>query len=113
MAYNTLIGERLVVIEDSADVVGHAVTIAIRYGAVRRQGSKDQQILDYQSHQYHLMPLLAGVYGLHFLARKVGHDWFKELGNQDADPKRFLSLVPDYHNISAGFKVCAWLSSEF
>lgn len=107
MAYNTLIGERLVVIEDSADVVGHAVTIAIRYGAVRRQGSKDQQILDYQSHQYHLMPLLAGVYGLHFLARKVGHDWFKELENQDADPKRFLSLVPDYHNISAGFK--AWL----
>jgi alkylation response protein AidB-like acyl-CoA dehydrogenase len=113
MAYNTLIGERLVVNGDSADVVGHAVTIAIRYGAVRRQGEKDQQILDYQSHQYHLMPLLAGVYGLHFLNRKVVHDWTSELKNQNMDKERFLSLLPDYHNLAASSKAWfGWWASD-
>lgn len=48
-----------------------ALTIAIRYGTVRRQfshkeGEPEKQILNYASHQFRLMPLLALSYAMHF-----------------------------------------------
>ncbi len=49
--------------------MGQAVTIAVRYGAVRRQGNNDEQLLYYQSHQYTLMPVVAGVYASLFVYR--------------------------------------------
>ena len=49
---------------DSGNVAKKALTVAIRYAAIRRQfGSKptepETKILDYVIHQYRLMPLLA------------------------------------------------------
>ena len=44
-----------------------ALTIAVRYGLVRRQGEDDDIVMGYQSHQVGLMPLLATTYGLHFV----------------------------------------------
>jgi acyl-CoA oxidase len=51
------------------DQVGQSVTIATRYAAVRRQGARDEQILDYQSHYSVLLPIIAGIYAVHFLRR--------------------------------------------
>lgn len=56
---------------DSANVSKLALTIAIRYGTVRRQfshkeGEPEKQIINYASHQFRLMPLLALSYAMHF-----------------------------------------------
>ncbi len=71
IVYATLIGERLGVVQVFHDVISQAVTIAVRYGAVRRQGPKDEQLLDYQSHQFLLMPVVAGVYTVRFTYKYV------------------------------------------
>jgi acyl-CoA oxidase len=49
---------------DSGDIAKKAMTIAIRYAAIRRQfgaknGDPETKILDYIIHQHRLMPLLA------------------------------------------------------
>jgi alkylation response protein AidB-like acyl-CoA dehydrogenase len=115
LAYNTLIGERLVVVGTAGDVLGQTVTIAVRYGAVRRQGGasagasgeEQQQVLDYQSHQVQLVPILAVAYASTFLGKAIMAQWLHELKNQDQDMGRFLRVLGDYHGLAAGLK--AWL----
>jgi acyl-CoA oxidase len=54
-----------------------ACTIAIRYGAVRRQGFIDEkegqelQVLDYPTQQFRLLPLLASAFAFHFMGRRL------------------------------------------
>ncbi|RUS24545.1 hypothetical protein BC938DRAFT_473414, partial [Jimgerdemannia flammicorona] len=60
--YATLIPERLSIMAGTWMLVGQAVVIAARYGVVRRQGAKDQKIMDYQSHYVKLMPCVAFMY---------------------------------------------------
>lgn len=67
---------------DSANVSKLALTIAIRYGTVRRQfsakeGEPEKQILNYASHQFRLMPLLALTFAMHFGGvRKISFNSF-------------------------------------
>lgn len=91
------------------DVVGQAVTIAVRYGAARRQGPNDEQLLYFQSHQYTLMPVLAGVYASRFAYRYLDGLWKDALARQEQGPegqKEFLKRTPDMHAITACLK--AW-----
>lgn len=66
-----------------------ALTIAIRYGAQRRQfgapGSDEEAILlDYRMHQRRLLPLLARTYALHFAQAELV-DEFARVFNDDRD----------------------------
>ncbi|NIK56095.1 acyl-CoA dehydrogenase [Kribbella shirazensis] len=66
-----------------------ALTIAIRYGAQRRQfgapGSDQEAILlDYRMHQRRLLPLLARTYALHFAQAELV-DQFARVFNDDRD----------------------------
>lgn len=60
--YATLIPERLSIMGGTWVLAGQAVTIAARYGVVRRQGAENQKIMDYQSHYTKLMPCVAFMY---------------------------------------------------
>lgn len=71
LSYATLIGERLAAMEEMYASLSQVLTIAVRYGAVRRQGEQNQQILDYQSHQFQLFPNLATLYGVLFTSKCV------------------------------------------
>lgn len=62
--YGTLIPERLSITTGCKIMMGQALLIASRYGVVRRQGAKNQQIMDYQSHCVNLMPGIAFQYVL-------------------------------------------------
>src|SRR4051794_6216341 len=70
LVYGGMTYARINIIESSAHSLSRAVTIAIRYCAVRRQGSASQvkaglsepPVLDYPSVQYRLFPLLAATY---------------------------------------------------
>jgi len=66
----TLVGGRISIACASLSVASSALTIAIRYGNRRHQfgpaGEAEMAILDYQTHQLRLMPLLATSYALRF-----------------------------------------------
>lgn len=62
--YGTLIPERLSITTGCHVMMGQALVIAARYGVVRRQGAKNQQIMDYQSHCVNLIPGIAFQYVL-------------------------------------------------
>jgi acyl-CoA oxidase len=76
----TLVGGRIAVASGGLSAAKSALTIAVRYGATRRQfGPKDRAevpVLDYLTHQRRLLPLVATCYALNFalhdLARRHG-----------------------------------------
>lgn len=74
------------IVSSSSECAKKALTIAIRYSTVRRQfpssegDSVEMQIMDYQSHQHRLLPLLAGAYAFHFtgVQMKKHYDAFQK-----------------------------------
>jgi acyl-CoA oxidase len=70
-----------------------AITIAVKYGLLRRQfeatGEEEELLLDYGLHQRRLFPLLARTYALHFAQEVVAgqvHDVFSGTLAPGADP---------------------------
>lgn len=66
----TLVGGRVSIAAAALSASKSALTIAIRYGAMRRQfgpsGEAETPILNYRTHQLRLMPLLARAYALNY-----------------------------------------------
>nr|QFF91505.1 acyl-CoA oxidase 1 isoform 2 [Potamotrygon motoro] len=72
LTYGTMVFIRCMIVGESARVLSQACTIAVRYSAVRHQselkpGAPEPQILDYQTQQYKLFPLLATAYAFRFV----------------------------------------------
>ncbi|MGI9544804.1 MAG: acyl-CoA dehydrogenase [Cyclobacteriaceae bacterium] len=67
---STLVGGRIGIPRSGLSAAKSGLTIAIKYATRRRQfgppGKDEQLIMDYQSHQKRLMPLLAKTYALDF-----------------------------------------------
>lgn len=95
---------RVYLVEEASLALQHATTIATRYSAVRRQGGQagghglERAVLDYQTQQARLLPLLAGAYACHFAAAALRrrYEAFRETSE--------LSLLPDLHATSAALK---------
>eukprot|EP00271_Cylindrocystis_brebissonii_P018849 TRINITY_DN5484_c0_g2_i1.p1 TRINITY_DN5484_c0_g2~~TRINITY_DN5484_c0_g2_i1.p1 ORF type:complete len:413 (+),score=73.28 TRINITY_DN5484_c0_g2_i1:51-1241(+) len=95
-------------VKDSGYALAKAVTIAIRYSAVRRQfgaeagsGVLETKILDYPTQQYSLLPLLASSYAFVFIGR-----WMMQLFN-DTQAKFAAgdySSMSEIHACTAGLK---------
>ncbi|KAJ3044215.1 fatty-acyl coenzyme A oxidase [Rhizophlyctis rosea] len=126
LAYGALISGRVSMVTvhnslvDSGNVAKKALTIAVRYGAIRRQfGSKanepETKILDYVIHQYRLMPLLAQAFAMHFTAVEVNRIYESLMVRLDAlhpgskDQEEVLEQLKEVHGTSAGLKAfCTW-----
>ncbi|XP_019392295.1 PREDICTED: peroxisomal acyl-coenzyme A oxidase 2 isoform X1 [Crocodylus porosus] len=83
-----------------------ACTIAIRYSVVRRQselmpGDQEAKILDYQTQQQKLLPVLAIAYAFHFMNEYMNELFSK--GYREIKQKNFDSL-PELHAFSSGLK---------
>uniref|UniRef100_A0A8C6YKC7 Acyl-coenzyme A oxidase n=1 Tax=Naja naja TaxID=35670 RepID=A0A8C6YKC7_NAJNA len=106
LTYGTMVFIRSIIVGDSGRSLARACTIAIRYSAVRHQselkpGGPEPQILDYQTQQYKLFPLLATAYAFHFVGAYMKDTYHRITGNiQDGD----LSELPELHALSAGLK---------
>mmetsp|Transcript_9065 Transcript_9065/g.12148 ORF Transcript_9065/g.12148 Transcript_9065/m.12148 type:complete len:713 (+) Transcript_9065:72-2210(+) len=117
VAYATMLTIRASLIVTAGYRLAQAVTIGVRYAAVRKQGFKDNQatdttrlsaeraILDYQTQQYRLFKQLATAYGFIFTGRFV-RARMKELQQElQGDPDQAdLSYLPVMHATSAGLK---------
>jgi acyl-CoA oxidase len=77
----TLVGGRIGIPRSGLSAAKTALTIAIRYGDQRRQfgpeGGSEVPILNYQTHQRRLMPLLANAYAYHFALQYLTNRFLK------------------------------------
>ncbi|MFD7156566.1 acyl-CoA dehydrogenase family protein [Kribbella sp. NPDC059898] len=69
-----------------------ALTIAVRYGAHRRQfgapgSSEETVLLDYRMHQRRLLPLLARTYALHFAQAELVEEFARVFGAERTDDR--------------------------
>lgn len=92
-----------------------AVTIAVRYSAVRRQseiqaGAGEVQVLDFQTQQHRLFPQIAAAYATTIASDNVG-SYYRHVSAQI--DKGDLQELPMLHALSAGLKAyCSWVCSE-
>ncbi|KAG0303497.1 acyl-Coenzyme A oxidase [Dissophora globulifera] len=113
LSYATLIPERFTILGTSQVILSHALTIAVRYGAVRRQGNQDDQIMDYQTHYTSLMPGVAFVYMLNIVDRELFDKWNEVAEFAQTNAGAFMREISDQHGDSAGFKgILAWYATE-
>ncbi|XP_078584955.1 peroxisomal acyl-coenzyme A oxidase 1-like [Branchiostoma floridae x Branchiostoma japonicum] len=106
LAYGTMMLVRSYIVSDAAQSLCRACTIAVRYSCVRRQsemkpGEPEPQVLDYQTQQYKLFPLLSAAYAFYFASHYMMDTYFQLSGNISQGD---LSQLPEIHALSAGLK---------
>jgi acyl-CoA oxidase len=114
LAYGSTVTERVGSAESSLIYVDPCLVIAVRYSAIRKQGPKNTQIIDYQTHQHLLMPTLATSYAIHFASERTANNYRNALKQlHSGNNKAYLKLLPDLHGLSCGMKVvCGWWGIE-
>ncbi|WP_020670400.1 acyl-CoA dehydrogenase [Amycolatopsis nigrescens] len=106
----TLIRGRVSVAGSAGSATKRALTIAVRYGEIRRQfnrpGDPDEVLLlDYRAHQRKLLPALATSYALHFAQEELVATLHDIQGSKDVEEERQREL----ESRAAGIKaVSTW-----
>lgn len=116
VSYGTMVFVRSDIVMSAATYLKKAVTIAVRYNAVRRQSSVgadglESQVLDYQHCQRTLFSLLATAYAYHFTAEvmKAMYFAFEKESRASGD----FSALPELHATSSGLKaICTWRTKD-
>jgi acyl-CoA oxidase len=92
-----------------------AVVIAVRYSAVRRQfgpaGGEELAVLEYQTQQRRLMPLLAACFAHHHFSMTFYEDFFRLVMGRltGEDPGLLAALGMEVHGVSScGKPVASW-----
>ena len=103
----TLVGGRIGIPLAALSAAKSGLTIAIRYAHKRRQfgppGKPEQLIMDYQTHQKRLMPLLANTYALNFALEYLTDKYL----DQNPDEAREVEAL------AAGLKAyCTWNTTQ-
>lgn len=97
-----LVGGRVGLAYSSVSVLKLSSTIAIRYSLLRQQFGPPKQpevsILDYQSQQHKLMPMLGSAYAFHFATVHLVDKYSEMKKSHDEQ------IVADVHALSAGLK---------
>eukprot|EP01100_Stratorugosa_tubuloviscum_P001023 TRINITY_DN122_c0_g1_i2.p1 TRINITY_DN122_c0_g1~~TRINITY_DN122_c0_g1_i2.p1 ORF type:complete len:670 (+),score=329.37 TRINITY_DN122_c0_g1_i2:54-2063(+) len=114
VGYATMLAVRASIITGVSKYLARAITIAIRYSTVRRQGytesGEERQVIDYQMQQYRLFPILATTYALYFTT-KFADNIFLQLKKSIAE-KNF-SPLQEIHATASGLKaLTTWLASD-
>ncbi|CAO3649136.1 unnamed protein product [Cunninghamella blakesleeana] len=111
--YATLIPERLSLVQGMIKMVTQALVIATRYGVVRRQGAKNQQIMDYQSHYVNIIPAIAFMYIVQASYETLDKQFEVLTGGGSMDEFVFLNHMADLHAISGCLKsLVGWYCTD-
>ncbi|KAG7486680.1 peroxisomal acyl-coenzyme A oxidase 1 isoform X2 [Solea senegalensis] len=106
LTYGTMVFIRSLIVGEAAQALAKSCTIAIRYSAVRHQseirpGEPEPQIIDYQTQQYKLFPLLAMTYAFTFVGQYMKETYHRISGDISQGD---FSELPELHALSAGLK---------
>lgn len=109
LTYGTMMFVRVVLVRDIASYISKAVTIAVRYSAVRRQSQikssePESQIMDYMTQQYKLFPHMATYFAL-----TVAADWIWDMYNNVSAElhQGDLESLPELHALACCLKAIA------
>lgn len=114
-AYGTMVLIRSQIVAGASLTLAKAVTIAVRFSAVRRQttteeGTMEAQIIDYENQQRILFPMISAVFAF-FFTGKMMTTMYKTTASAIATGD--FAGLPDMHAISSGLKaICTWFTSE-
>jgi len=125
LTYGALLQGRTAMVTDAANTAKKALTIAVRYAAVRRQfksspdAALETQILDYPIHQRRLMPLVAQSVAFGYTSLQL-QKLFEETSSalealEPGDPNlnATIELLKETHATSAGLKAfCTWATLD-
>ncbi len=125
LTYGALLQGRAAMVTDAGNTAKKALTIAVRYAAVRRQFKSDpkaaleEQILNYPIHQRRLMPLLAQAVAFGFTSMEMTR-LFEETAQalealEPGDPnlQATIEMLKETHATSSGLKAfCTWATLE-
>ncbi|XP_052764216.1 peroxisomal acyl-coenzyme A oxidase 1-like isoform X2 [Mya arenaria] len=111
IAYGSMVYIRALIVGDMGRSCAQASTIATRYSAVRRQteirpGGPEPQVIDYQTQQEKLFPMIAASYGLYFTGIFMGLEYNRVTADIE---KGNLEEMQSLHALAAGLKA---LSSD-
>ncbi|XP_062402305.1 peroxisomal acyl-coenzyme A oxidase 1 isoform X2 [Sardina pilchardus] len=115
LTYGTMVFIRSMIVGESSRALAKSSTIAIRYSSVRHQseirpGEPEPQILDYQTQQYKLFPLLATAYAFHFVGQYMRETYHRITGDINQGD---FSELPELHALSAGLKAfTTWVANS-
>ncbi|ORZ25277.1 hypothetical protein BCR42DRAFT_363335 [Absidia repens] len=118
LSYGTMVFVRANIVMESRYVLARAATVAIRYSAIRAQGSDaanpkkimnkvgvtktvETPVLDYMMQQYRLLPILAQSYACHFTGEAMHRMYYE---NQARMADGDFSYLADLHASSSGLK---------
>ncbi|KAK6730976.1 hypothetical protein RB195_007444 [Necator americanus] len=106
VGYSTMVFVRAHMIRHQAMYASYAVTTAIRYSVIRRQGEikpncGEVKILDYQTQQYRLLPQLARVFAFLFTGYSVRRLFVQ---TQKDVAKGKMDGMAELHYITSGLK---------
>lgn len=105
LGYGAMVAVRRGIVVEAGYYLSRAVTIAVRYSAVRRQfgppGQLETKVIDYQTQQHRLLALLATAYALRFAGRWVARLYTHVMGQLAAGD---FSQLPEVHACTAGLK---------
>ncbi|XP_053381780.1 peroxisomal acyl-coenzyme A oxidase 1-like [Mercenaria mercenaria] len=106
LAYGTMVFVRALIVGGCSKSLAQACVITTRYSAVRRQteirpGGEEPQVIDYQTQQEKIFPLLAAAYAIFF----TGDVMLKEYVRINADmEKGIFDEMAALHGLAAGLK---------
>ncbi|KAL4217668.1 Peroxisomal acyl-coenzyme A oxidase 1 [Mactra antiquata] len=106
LAYGSMVFIRALIVGDCARSLAQACVITTRYSAVRRQteirpGGEEPQVLDYQTQQEKIFPLLASTYAFLFTGTKMMFEYNRI--NADMEKGQFAEMQV-LHALAAGLK---------
>lgn len=111
--YATLIPERLSMVLIGNRMISQALTIATRYGVVRRQGNENQQIMDYQSHYVKILPAVAFAYVSHSALGLLDEQFGILTAGGKMNPGTYLNHMGYMHAMTSCLKAfTSWYSTE-
>ncbi|XP_064382734.1 peroxisomal acyl-coenzyme A oxidase 1-like isoform X1 [Halichondria panicea] len=114
-AYGTMVGVRSSIVVSSGQGLARAVTIATRYSVVRRQGESstggpEVQVMDYQTQQLKLLPLIATAYALNISGIDMMRTYY-QIQSEIMDGN--FDSLPELHATSSGLKAfCSYSCCE-
>ncbi|KAJ5709404.1 hypothetical protein N7493_010738 [Penicillium malachiteum] len=116
--YGSLTYVRAQIVHHARLVLARAVTVAVRYTAIRRQfkdrdgdgSGSELSVLDYPTVQIRILPLLATTFALHYTGLAMRNIY--ENAREDIEQGNFYSLAY-MHSMSSGLKsLCTMLAAD-
>lgn len=120
-ALESLSAGRIGIMHEASNTIAHAVVIAVRYSAMRKQfgperNGKETSIIEYPLHQWRLFPYLATACVLKVTVHNLSDIYLKTVEKSQADSNGFETLtqiVSELHAmISASKAMFTWVTRD-